>query len=112
MKTLDDLILMKTKPNSPFGNQYRFFFMNIENLILTKSSGLEQAYDLVKEFDEDAHILIYLQLQKMEELVSSQSTHLTSELFQLLGTVSEGMFIPENVWKKIEDNIVENVTFM
>lgn len=31
MKTLKDLEEMKNKPNIPFGNQYDFLFMNLEN---------------------------------------------------------------------------------
>lgn len=60
MKTLKDLEEMKNKPNIPFGNQYDYLFMELENdYIKSRNSRIK---DILKEWDPEARELIIEEL--------------------------------------------------
>jgi len=58
MKTLKELETMKSTSCVPFDNQYKEFFLCLEDYYISKSNGLERIKSELNEWDDEAKKII------------------------------------------------------
>ncbi|WP_430611592.1 hypothetical protein [Enterococcus sp. DIV0876] len=102
MYTLTDLTKLKTEEILPDKNKYDFFFLYLQNVLLTNLDGVEEICEMMHLFTLEAQLLILLQLQKME---NQQIDNLTSELIDKLEFVKIEIYLPRKKWNQIEQTI-------
>jgi len=62
MITVKELIEMKKKKMIPFGNQYRWLIMRIEDDLISKLDGADRVKQMLKDYDEQAQLFIISQI--------------------------------------------------
>ena len=77
MVTINDVIFMKGVDNIPFGTQYEWLFLTIENDLVSKSNGSERVKQLLADYDEMAKAFIIYQFMHIGE------EHIADELLSI-----------------------------
>lgn len=93
MATVEDIIKMKNLQMAPFENKYKWFFLNIENDLLSSRPG--KVKYLLNEYDYQAKLYVVHQFIEVNE-------NLGNELFTLLELDVENTFME----KKYIDEMV------
>lgn len=76
MLTVDDIIAMKNQKNSPFGNRYTWFFMNIENDLISKSNGPNRVKSFLSDYDYGAKLYVVHQFMRTNDVLASDLFHI------------------------------------
>lgn len=97
MNTIDDIVIMKKEKQIPFGNQFRWLIMEIENNLISKSNGQERVKDLLNDYDEKAKLFIVRQFFYMKE------EKLGNELLSILGLDKEKSFLEDRYIDELID---------
>lgn len=67
MITIAEVIAMKTKNQVPFGTQYKWLFMTIEDNLISKSNGSERVRQMLSDYDFSARVYILHQFMHFGE---------------------------------------------
>ncbi len=78
MVTIKDVIDMKSKKMKPFGTQYRWLFMTLEDYLISKSDGGKRVKQFLDDYDDTARLYILHQFEKLGEY------NIVNELMSLL----------------------------
>ena len=98
MKTTKDIIGLKGQPHNIFKDQYHALFLTIHNFFISNSNPESVIRDIVNEYDYQARLYIYYQL---EEMINYDK----SELFEILGLIMDDTFIKQEYYDEIEENM-------
>lgn len=88
MITVEDVISMKSKANTPFGTQYRWLIRTIENDLISKSNGHQRIKQMLSDYDYTARLFIVHQFIHIGNQIGS-------ELFSILDINSDKMFLDD-----------------
>lgn len=94
MKTIEDIIVMKKENMIPFDNKYKWFFLNIENDLISKSGGKERVKSFLSGYDYQAKLYVVHQLMEINSAIGNQ-------LFDVLELDRENTFLDENYTQEI-----------
>ena len=97
MRTVEDIIAFKEQEHPMFGNSYNWFFMTIQNDLVSKLNGSVRVKDFLSDYDYKAKLYVVHQMRKINH-------ELAYELFLALDLDSENTFL-EN---KYVDELVED----
>ena len=96
MLTVDDIIALKDLEHPPFGTSYNWFFVTIENDLISKLNGADRAKHFLRNYDYKAKLYVVHQFMKVND-------ELANDLFRVLDLDTENTLL-EN---KYVDELVE-----
>lgn len=102
MKTIKDIISLKSQPHNIFPDQYSALFLSLENYFISKSDRESAIRSIVNDYDYKARLFIYYQLDVMIE-------HEKSELFEILSLTMDDTFLAQEYYNEIETNVDQQV---
>lgn len=98
MITISDVIAMKTKKHIPFGTQYKWLFMTIEDNLISKSNGSERVRQMLSEYDALAKVYI------LHQFIRLDGEAIVRELLSIFEIDSEGTFLED----KYADELIDS----
>ncbi|SHJ80002.1 hypothetical protein SAMN02745751_03404 [Dethiosulfatibacter aminovorans DSM 17477] len=98
--TINDVIAMKQEKNVPFGNQYRWLILTIENDLISKTDGENRVRQLLAEYDYEARLFIVHQFFHIGE------NQLGNELFSVLDLDPEKTILEDKHINELVDGSV------
>jgi len=96
--TIEDIIAMKDTTIIPFGNMYRWFFMRIEDELISKTNGEERVKIIMQDYDYMAKLYVVHQFMKIDE-------DLGNKLFRILELDINNTFLEDKYAKELVDII-------
>lgn len=98
MKTTKDIIALKGQPHDIFKDQYHALFLTLHNFFISKSNPEPGIRAIVNEYDYQARLYIYYQLEAM-------INYDKSELFEILGLTMDDTFMKQEYYDEIDENM-------
>lgn len=99
MITISDVIAMKTQKHVPFGTQYNWLFMTIEDNLISKSNGSERVRQMLSEYDALAKVYILHQFIRLDE------EGIVRDLLSIFQIDIENIVLEDKYVNEIIDNI-------
>lgn len=94
MATIDDIIEMKNGESDMFGTTYTWFFVTIENDLISKLDGQNRVKFFLKDYDYKARLYVVYQFMKV-------NPELGNELFQVLELNVDNTFLDDKYFDEL-----------